>query len=145
MSIIQIYGASGHGKVIADFLNNGWIFQVSKFKTMNNRKGAAGQLHPDADRLTSVGKFVRKTSLVEIPQLLNVIKDEISLVGFRPFLAEYLPLYSDNHKQRFDVRPGITSLAQVRGPNRLKWTHMLRYDVFYTKNVSLALDLWIMF
>jgi len=123
---------------------NGQDFSIIKFKTMNDRRGADGELLPDTDRLTPVGKLVRKTSLDEVPQLLNVIKGEMSLVGFRPFLAEYLPLYSDYQKQRFDVRPGITGLAQVRGRNRLKWTHKLRYDVFYTKHVSFGLDLWIM-
>jgi len=120
------------------------VFSIIKFKTMNDKKDTKGKLLPDKERLTKVGSFVRKTSLDEIPQLINVLKGDMSLVGPRPFLAEYLPLYSDYQKQRFDVRPGITGLAQVRGRNRLKWTHKLRYDVFYTKHVSFGLDLWIM-
>lgn len=120
------------------------IFRVIKFKTMSDRKDGSGQPLPDAERLTSVGKFVRKTSLDEIPQLLNVIKGDMSLIGPRPFIEEYLPLYSDYQRQRFQVRPGISGLAQVRGRNRILWRNKLRYDVFYVKHQSLQFDLWIL-
>lgn len=119
---------------------NGKIFRVVKFKTMNDRKDAAGNLLSDAERLTAVGKFIRKTSLDEIPQLINVIKGEMSLIGPRPLLVEYLPLYNDAQKRRHEVRPGITGWAQVNGRNAIGWKEKFELDVWYVDNMSLLLD-----
>jgi undecaprenyl phosphate N,N'-diacetylbacillosamine 1-phosphate transferase len=119
---------------------DGSIFRVIKFKTMNDRKNERGELLSDAERLTPVGAFVRKTSLDEIPQLLNVIKGEMSLIGPRPLLVEYLPLYNEVQRRRHEVRPGITGWAQVNGRNAISWDEKFRYDVWYVDNVSFLLD-----
>jgi undecaprenyl phosphate N,N'-diacetylbacillosamine 1-phosphate transferase len=119
---------------------NGKIFRVIKFKTMNDRKDQNGQLLPDADRLTAIGSFVRKTSLDEIPQLLNVIKGDMNIIGPRPLLEEYLPLYNETQRHRHDIRPGITGWAQVNGRNAISWKQKFEYDVWYVNNVSFALD-----
>jgi lipopolysaccharide/colanic/teichoic acid biosynthesis glycosyltransferase len=116
------------------------IFRVIKFKTMNDQRDASGKLLPDAQRLTKVGKFVRSTSLDEIPQLLNVIKGDMSLIGPRPLLVQYLPLYSDFQKRRHKVRPGITGWAQINGRNAISWKQKFEYDVWYVDNISLSLD-----
>jgi lipopolysaccharide/colanic/teichoic acid biosynthesis glycosyltransferase len=121
------------------------IFQVIKFKTMNDKKGADGELLPDADRLTKVGVFVRKTSLDEIPQLLNVLKGDMSLIGPRPLLPEYLPLYNETQKKRHNVKPGITGWAQVNGRNAISWKKKFEYDVWYVENLSFLLDVKIIF
>ena len=120
------------------------IFKVIKFKTMNDRKDASGNLLPDAQRLTKVGKFVRSTSLDEIPQLLNVIKGDMSLIGPRPLLVQYLPLYNETQRRRHEVRPGITGWAQVNGRNAISWEQKFAYDVWYVDNVSLPLDVKIL-
>ena len=119
---------------------NGKIFKVIKFKTMNDRKNEKGELLPDADRLTAIGSFVRKTSLDELPQMLNVIKGDMSIVGPRPLLVEYLPLYDEVQRTRHDVRPGITGWAQVNGRNTISWKQKFEYDVWYVNNISFALD-----
>ena len=121
------------------------IFKIIKFKTMNDKKDANGNLLPDADRLTAIGRFVRKTSLDEIPQLLNVIKGDMSLVGPRPLLPEYLPLYNNQQKIRHQVKPGITGWAQVNGRNALSWQDKFKHDVEYVKGLNLALDLKILY
>ena len=123
----------------------GRIFSILKFKTMNDKKDANGNLLPDSERLTKIGSFVRKTSLDEIPQLLNVIKGDMSLIGPRPLLVQYLPLYSDFQKQRHNIRPGITGWAQVNGRNAISWNQKFEYDVWYVENCSFALDLKILF
>ena len=120
------------------------IFKVIKFKTMNDRKDASGKLLPDAQRLTKVGKFVRSTSLDEIPQLLNVIKGDMSLIGPRPLLVQYLPLYDETQRRRHEVRPGITGWAQVNGRNAIGWQQKFELDVWYVDNVSLLLDIKIL-
>ncbi|WP_317165419.1 sugar transferase [Chitinophaga tropicalis] len=120
------------------------IFSVIKFKTMTDRKDSNGVLLPDRQRLTPVGKFIRKTSLDEIPQLLNVIKGDMSLVGPRPLLVEYLPLYDEHQKRRHDVKPGITGWAQVKGRNAITWQQKFEYDVWYVNNLSFKLDLEIL-
>lgn len=119
----------------------GKIFSIIKFKTMNDKKDAQGNLLSDAERMTAVGSFVRKTSIDEIPQLLNVIKGDMSLIGPRPLLVEYLPLYSKEQSRRHDVRPGITGWAQVNGRNAISWSQKFAYDVWYVDHVSLGLDL----
>ncbi|MBZ4041968.1 sugar transferase [Flavobacterium hibisci] len=124
---------------------NGEIFKIIKFKTMNDKKDAGGNLLSDSERLTAVGSFVRKTSLDEIPQLLNVIKGDMSLIGPRPLLPQYLKLYSDFQKRRHEVKPGITGWAQVNGRNAISWEKKFEYDVWYVDNTSLMLDLKIFF
>jgi undecaprenyl phosphate N,N'-diacetylbacillosamine 1-phosphate transferase len=119
---------------------NGQIFHIIKFKTMRDAYGADGELLPDADRLTKIGSFVRKTSLDEIPQLLNVIIGNMSLIGPRPLLIEYLPLYNDEQKQRHLVKPGITGWAQVNGRNAITWEQKFKFDVWYVNNLSFKLD-----
>jgi len=121
------------------------IFKVIKFKTMNDRKDKKGKLLPDAKRLTVAGKFIRKTSLDEIPQLLNVIKGDMSIIGPRPLLVEYLPLYNANQKRRHQVKPGITGWAQVNGRNAISWEQKFDYDVWYVDHLSLVLDIKIFF
>jgi undecaprenyl phosphate N,N'-diacetylbacillosamine 1-phosphate transferase len=120
------------------------IFKVIKFKTMSQERDADGKLLPDAERLTRVGRFVRTTSLDEIPQLLNVIKGEMSLIGPRPLRTYYLPLYNHTQKRRHEVRPGITGWAQVNGRNAISWTKKFELDVYYVDNVSFLLDLRIL-
>jgi len=124
---------------------NGHIFYLVKFKTMNDRKDASGNLLPDVDRLTRIGALVRNTSLDELPQLLNVLKGEMSLVGPRPLLVEYLPLYNEKQIRRHEVRPGITGWAQVNGRNAISWKQKFEYDVWYVDNVSFLLDIKIIF
>lgn len=123
---------------------NGKIFNVIKFKTMNDKKDKNGDLLSDSHRLTPVGLFVRKTSLDEIPQLLNVIKGDMSLIGPRPLLVEYLPLYSQEQSKRHKVKPGITGWAQVNGRNAISWEQKFEFDVWYVKHISLALDIKIL-
>ena len=119
----------------------GKIFCIIKFRTMNNKRDVNGSLLPDAQRLTVVGKLVRKTSLDELPQLINVLKGDMSLVGPRPLLVEYLPLYNAEQQRRHSVRPGITGWAQVNGRNAITWEQKFKYDVWYADHVSLQLDL----
>ena len=121
------------------------LFKIIKFKTMNDKKSADGQLLSDAERLTSMGAFVRKTSLDEIPQLLNVLKGDMSLIGPRPLLIQYLPLYDAVQKKRHDIRPGITGWAQVNGRNAISWEQKFEYDVWYVENCTFALDVKILF
>ena len=116
------------------------IFSIIKFKSMNDKKDAQGNLLPDAQRLTRIGAFVRKTSLDEIPQLINVLKGDMSMIGPRPLLIQYLPLYNEQQKRRHEVRPGITGWAQVNGRNAISWEQKFEYDVWYVDNVSLTLD-----
>lgn len=123
---------------------NGRLFKIIKFKTMNDRKSADGNLLPDAERLTKIGSFVRKTSLDELPQLLNVLKGDMSIVGPRPLLPEYLHLYSALQQRRHEVKPGITGWAQVNGRNAISWEQKFDYDVWYVMNCSLTLDIRIL-
>ena len=117
------------------------IFKVIKFKTMTDERGIDGQLLPDAQRLTKVGKFVRSTSIDELPQLINVLKGDMALIGPRPLLPKYLPLYSPEQTRRHEVRPGISRWAQCHGRNSLSWTEKFKLDVWYVDHVSLMTDL----
>ena len=121
------------------------IFKIIKFKTMNDVCDASGKLLPDAKRLTLVGKFVRKFSLDEIPQFLNVLKGDMSLIGPRPLLPDYLHLYSDFQNKRHEVKPGITGWAQVNGRNAISWDQKFEFDVWYVTNISFSLDIRIFF
>lgn len=115
--------------------------RIIKFKSMNDETDEKGNLLPDKLRLTTVGKFVRKTSLDELPQLINVLKGDMSLIGPRPLLFKYLPLYSTDQRKRHDVKPGITGWAQVNGRNSISWNKKFEYDVYYVTNLSFWLDL----
>ncbi len=122
--------------------------KIIKFKSMTDEKDKVGNLLPDKDRLTPLGKFIRKTSLDELPQLLNVLKGDMSLVGPRPLLFKYLPLYSKEQKRRHEVTPGITGWAQVNGRNNISWKKKFELDVYYVNNISFSLDmkiLWLTF
>jgi len=119
------------------------LFKIIKFKTMNDKVDKEGNLLPDAQRLTKIGSFVRKTSIDELPQLINVLKGDMSLIGPRPLLPEYLPLYNQKQKKRHNVRPGITGWAQINGRNAISWEEKLALDVWYVNNLSSKLDLQI--
>jgi undecaprenyl phosphate N,N'-diacetylbacillosamine 1-phosphate transferase len=119
---------------------NEQLFKIIKFKTMNDKKDSDGNLLSDAHRLTKIGNFVRKTSLDELPQLINVLKGDMSLIGPRPLLPEYLPLYNDKQRRRHVVKPGITGWAQVNGRNAISWEQKFEYDVWYVNHVSFLLD-----
>jgi undecaprenyl phosphate N,N'-diacetylbacillosamine 1-phosphate transferase len=123
----------------------GSIFYVQKFKTMNDKKDVRGNLLPDKDRLTGIGAFVRKTSLDELPQLINVLKGEMSIIGPRPLLVEYLSLYNNDQSRRHDVKPGITGWAQVNGRNAISWQRKFELDVWYVDHISFFVDLKILF
>lgn len=124
---------------------HGKTFHIVKFKTMTDRRDAHGNLLPDAARLTKVGKWVRQSSLDEIPQLVNVLRGDMSLVGPRPLLVQYLPLYNAHQKRRHDVKPGITGWAQVNGRNAIGWSEKFEFDVWYVDNISFAMDIKILF
>lgn len=124
------------------------IFNIYKFRTMTNEKNEKGDLLPDTQRLVGIGKFIRSTSLDELPQLFNVLKGEMSFVGPRPLLIEYLDLYNNEQKRRHDVKPGITGWAQVNGRNAISWEQKFEYDLWYVENNSFFLDikiLWMTF
>lgn len=121
------------------------IFKVMKFKSMTDERDADGNLLPEAKRLTKVGAFIRKTSMDELPQLINVLKGDMALIGPRPLLPKYLPLYNEEQHRRHDVRPGITGWAQVNGRNNVTWTEKFKLDVWYVDSCSLLLDIKIIF
>lgn len=124
---------------------DGKIFRVIKFKTMTDERDAEGNLLPDADRLTPVGRFVRSTSIDELPQLVNVLKGDMALIGPRPLLVQYLPLYSPEQARRHEVRPGISGWAQCHGRNAISWKQKFEYDVWYVDHVSLVTDIKVIF
>lgn len=117
------------------------IFKVIKFKSMTDERDAEGNLLPDKDRITTVGKFVRKTSIDELPQLINVLKGDMALIGPRPLLPEYLPYYTEREKLRHTVRPGISGWAQVNGRNNCTWDQKLEFDAYYVEHLSLIMDI----
>ncbi len=121
------------------------IFKALKFKTMTDERDADGHLLPDGDRLTPVGRFVRSTSIDELPQLINILRGDMSFIGPRPLLVQYLPLYSAEQHRRHDVTPGMSGWAQVNGRNTISWTRKFELDVYYVDHISLALDLKILF
>ena len=121
------------------------IFTLCKFRTMTDERDNNGNLLPDTMRITKVGKFIRSTSLDELPQLWNVFKGDMSLIGPRPLLPQYLPLYSTEQSRRHEVRPGITGWAQINGRNSISWTERFKYDIWYINNVSFLTDLRIIF
>ncbi|HAM85025.1 MAG TPA: sugar transferase [Butyricimonas sp.] len=123
----------------------GRIFKMIKFKTMTDERDKEGNLLPDEKRLTRMGRFVRSISLDELPQLFNVLKGDMSLIGPRPLLPQYLPLYSEKQAKRHDVRPGITGWAQVNGRNAISWQRKFEYDVWYVDHLSFVLDMKILF
>jgi len=123
---------------------DGKIFKVIKFKSMTDERDADGNLLPDAQRLTKVGSFVRKTSIDELPQLINVLKGDMALIGPRPLLPEYMPYYTEREQLRHTVRPGITGWAQVNGRNNVSWDQKLEYDAFYVEHLSLGMDIKIL-
>ncbi|NOZ48404.1 MAG: sugar transferase [Chlorobi bacterium] len=146
ISIILLY--SNRGKLF--FFQqrpgkNEKLFKIIKFRTMNDKKDKHGNLLPDVERITKIGEFIRKNSLDEIPQLLNVIKGDMSIVGPRPLLDFYLPLYNKYQAQRHNVKPGITGWAQVNGRNAITWNKKFEYDVYYVNNLSFQLDIKILF
>ncbi|RHR43392.1 sugar transferase [Parabacteroides sp. AF18-52] len=124
---------------------DGKIFKVIKFKTMTDERDVDGNLLPDTERLTKVGRFVRSTSIDELPQLINVLKGDMALIGPRPLLVQYLPLYSQDQVRRHDIRPGITGWAQVNGRNAISWTKKFELDVWYVDHCSFLLDVKILF
>lgn len=124
---------------------NGKIFEIYKFRTMNSDKDVYGNLLSDNERLTSFGRFIRSTSLDELPELINILKGEMSLVGPRPLLVEYLTLYSEEQKHRHDVLPGLTGWAQVNGRNAISWNEKFKYDLEYVENISFLFDVKVVF
>ena len=124
---------------------NGKIFRVVKFKTMTDERDAAGTLLPDHQRMTRVGKFLRKSSLDELPQLFNILRGDMAIIGPRPLLPEYLPLYSPEQARRHEIRPGVTGWAQTNGRNAISWKKKFELDVWYVEHVSFALDVKILF
>ena len=124
---------------------NGKIFKVIKFKTMSDECDSNGNLLPDAERLTKVGAFVRSTSIDELPQLINVLKGDMALIGPRPLLVKYLPLYSTEQMRRHEVRPGISGWAQCHGRNQISWTEKLKLDVWFVDHISLLTDIKVIF
>lgn len=143
--MIAFFG--NNGKVFFKQVRPGFqgkLFTIYKFRTMNERRDASGNLLPDAERLTPFGSFLRKTSLDELPQLFNVLKGDLSLVGPRPLLAEYLELYSPEEWRRHQVKPGITGWAQVNGRNRQTWQERFRLDLYYVEHICFRLDLKIL-
>lgn len=124
---------------------NGKIFKVIKFKTMTDERDSSGNLLPDEQRLTPIGRFIRSTSVDELPQLINVLKGDMALIGPRPLLVQYLPLYTKEQARRHDVRPGITGWAQCHGRNSISWQEKFKLDVWYVDHISFMIDLKVIF
>lgn len=149
-TIIFLYFANKNGWKGVFFVQprpgkNEKIFNVIKFKTMTDERDSEGNLLPDAERLTKIGKFVRSTSIDELPQLINVLKGDMAFIGPRPLLVQYLPLYNEEQRHRHDVTPGMSGWAQVNGRNNISWAKKFEYDLFYVKNIGLIMDLRVFF
>lgn len=145
IAIILYY--QNHGKIFYYQTRIGFnenSFEIIKFKTMSDKRDTGGQLLPDTERITRVGEWIRQLSLDELPQLINVLKGEMSLVGPRPLLPKYVPLYSERQHHRHDVKPGITGWAQINGRNSISWTQKFEHDLYYVEHQSLYLDLKIL-
>lgn len=145
-TIIFLYFANKNGWKGVFFVQprpgkNEKIFNVIKFKTMTDERDSEGKLLPDADRLTKIGKFVRSTSIDELPQLINILKGDMAFIGPRPLLVQYLPLYNEEQHHRHDVTPGMSGWAQVNGRNNISWTKKFEYDLYYVKNIGPIMDL----
>lgn len=150
VTIILLYFANKHGWEGVFFTQDRpgkdeKIFKALKFKTMTDKRDADGNLLPDADRLTKVGRFIRSTSIDELPQLINILKGDMAFIGPRPLLMQYLPLYSEAQHHRHDVRPGMSGWAQVNGRNNISWTKKFEYDLFYVEHIGLMMDLKVFF
>ena len=148
--VVSVWLFFANGKIGIFFVQErpglkGRIFKMIKFKTMTDERDEEGNLLPDEKRLTRIGRFIRSTSLDELPQLFNVLKGDMSLIGPRPLLPQYLPLYSEKQAKRHDVRPGITGWAQVNGRNAISWQQKFEYDVWYVDHLSFVLDMKILF
>ncbi len=146
LAVIGAYKMKGNPFFVQE--RPGWheeIFRLIKFRSMTEEKDSEGNLLPDADRLNSYGRFLRSTSLDELPELINIVKGDLALIGPRPLKVEYLPWYTEEEHRRHDVRPGLTGLAQINGRNNLEWDERLRTDVFYVDNISFLMDLKIFF
>ncbi len=143
VSLILLFANKGAGVIFYQSRPgmNEKIFKVIKFKSMTEERDYEGNLLPNDKRITPVGKFIRKTSIDELPQLINVLKGDMSLIGPRPLLIDYLPLYSNDQKKRHNVRPGITGWAQINGRNAISWTEKFELDIWYVENMSFKLDL----
>ncbi|TGE23294.1 sugar transferase [Hymenobacter metallicola] len=147
LAAVAVLAVQNRGQVLFRQQRPGWhgaLFTLYKLQTMTNARNAQGQLLPDAQRLTRLGRWLRATSIDELPQLWNVLRGELSLIGPRPLLPQYLPLYSPRQARRHDVKPGITGWAQVNGRNAISWEQKFEFDVWYVDHVSLTLDLHIL-
>lgn len=147
---VLLYFANGNGLKGIFFTQDrpgkdGKIFRLIKFRTMTEEKDADGNLLPDAERLTKVGKFVRSTSIDELPQLINILKGDMAFIGPRPLLIQYLPLYNEEQRHRHDVVPGMSGWAQVNGRNNISWTKKFEYDIHYVRNIGLMMDMKVFF
>lgn len=142
ITLLLIFANNGHPFFIQPRPGkDGKVFRIIKFRTMNDKRDKEGHLLPDADRLTKTGAFIRKTSLDELPQLINILKGDMSFVGPRPLLTDYLPLYDKEQARRHEVKPGITGWAQVNGRNMISWEQRFAYDIWYVDHLSFRLDM----
>lgn len=145
--VVLFFANKGAGVFFTQYRpgKNEKIFKVLKFKTMTDERDSEGNLLPDTDRLTPIGKFVRSTSIDELPQLINILKGDMAFIGPRPLLVKYLPLYSEEQRRRHDVLPGMSGWAQVNGRNNISWIKKFEYDVYYVDHIGAAMDIKVFF
>ncbi|MBQ8779853.1 MAG: sugar transferase [Alistipes sp.] len=145
--VVLFFANKGAGVFFTQYRpgKNEKIFKVLKFKTMTDERDSEGNLLPDMDRLTPIGKFVRSTSIDELPQLINILKGDMAFIGPRPLLVKYLPLYSEEQRRRHDVLPGMSGWAQVNGRNNISWIKKFEYDVYYVDHIGAAMDIKVFF